>query len=281
MLALALYSVTVLVLGRLALTRFDLVAGIAILMAGHSARSPGRCGRVARASPGRSSSSRSRPRPRMTRRGTSLRLLAAAAAVPIVAQVVYALWSGEPGLSWIGYHTGRDPEIESWAAVLADLARGLGAHVGHGLRPRQPEPDGHDRALAGAHLRARLARRRAAAWRAACAPRQRRRRALAARRARRARRAGTGALAAVPALDGAALGAARPALSAAGRAAGRREPCSRALELRYAFDDLPHFEWGAVALVALRNAVLIAFAVVLWRSETSTARASGRRPTPA
>ena len=33
-LALALYSVRVLVLGRLALTRFDLVAGIAILLAG-------------------------------------------------------------------------------------------------------------------------------------------------------------------------------------------------------------------------------------------------------
>ena len=50
-------------------------------------------------------------------------------------------------------------------------------------------------------------------------------------------------------------------------------------ELRWAFDDLPHFEWGAVTLVALRNAVLIAFAVVLWR--TITARASGRRPTTA
>ena len=34
------------------------------------------------------------------------------------------------GLSWIGYHAGRDPEIESWAAVLADVARGLGAHAG-------------------------------------------------------------------------------------------------------------------------------------------------------
>ena len=40
----ALYSVSVLVLGRLALTRFDLVAGIAILLAGHGARSPGRAG---------------------------------------------------------------------------------------------------------------------------------------------------------------------------------------------------------------------------------------------
>ena len=37
------------------------------------------------------------------------------------------------------------------------------------------------------------------------------------------------------------------------------------LELHSAFDDLPHFEWGAIALVALRNAVLVAFAVALWR----------------
>ena len=58
-----------------------------------------------------------------------MRLLAAAAAVPIAAQVAYFLWSGEPGLSWIGYHAGRDPEIESWAAVLADVARGARART--------------------------------------------------------------------------------------------------------------------------------------------------------
>ena len=59
----------------------------------------------------------------------------------------------------------------------------------------------------------------------------------------------------------------------------RRRACSRALELRYAFDDLPHFEWGAIALLALRNAVLVAFAVALWTA--ATARASGRPTRPA
>jgi len=123
LLALALYSVSVLVLGRLALTRFDLAAGIAILMAGRYARSPGRAG----AWLGLAGALKLVPlaaAPAMTRRGSSLRLLAAAAAVPIAVQVAYFLWSGEVGLSWIGYHAGRDPEIESWAAVLADLARG-------------------------------------------------------------------------------------------------------------------------------------------------------------
>src|SRR4051812_27279180 len=43
-LALGLYSVSVLVLGRLALTRFDLAAGIAILLAGAYAHRPGRAG---------------------------------------------------------------------------------------------------------------------------------------------------------------------------------------------------------------------------------------------
>ena len=37
-------------------------------------------------------------------------------------------------------------------------------------------------------------------------------------------------------------------------------------EVRYAFDDLPHFDKSAIALVALRNAVLVAFAIVLWRA---------------
>ena len=63
LLALALYSVSVLVLGRLALTRFDLAAGHrdpawrGTAPAARAARAPGS------GSPGRSSSSRSRPRP--------------------------------------------------------------------------------------------------------------------------------------------------------------------------------------------------------------------------
>ena len=129
LLALGLYSVSVLVLGRLALTRFDIAAGIAILLAGYCARSPGRAG----AWIGLAGALKVVPlaaAPALMRRGTSARVLVAAAAVPVLAQVVYALWSGELGLSWIGYHAGRDPEVESWAAVLADVARGLGAHAG-------------------------------------------------------------------------------------------------------------------------------------------------------
>ena len=50
------------------------------------------------------------------------------------------------------------------------------------------------------------------------------------------------------------------------------------VELRWAFDDLPHFDWGAIALLSVRNAVLVVFAVVLWRA---IGRASGRPTTTA
>src|SRR3954453_15523639 len=118
-LALGLYSVSVLVLGRLALTRYDIAAGIAILLAGAGGRSPGRAGFWI----GVAGALKVVPlaaAPALTRRGTSARVLVAAAAVPVIAQIAYALWSGELGLSWIGYHAGRDPEVESWAGVLAD-----------------------------------------------------------------------------------------------------------------------------------------------------------------
>ena len=72
LLALGLYSVSVLVLGRLALTRFDLAAGIAILLAGACARSPGAPG----AWIGLAGALKLVPlaaAPALTRRGTSVR----------------------------------------------------------------------------------------------------------------------------------------------------------------------------------------------------------------
>jgi hypothetical protein len=50
------------------------------------------------------------------------------------------------------------------------------------------------------------------------------------------------------------------------------------VELKFAFDDLPQFDWGAVALVALRNVVLLAFAVSLWRAVTAPGRGIPTRP---
>ncbi len=221
LLALGLYSVSVLVLGRLALTRFDIAAGIAILLAGYCARSPGRAG----AWVGLAGALKLVPlaaAPALMRRGTGLRTLVAAAAVPVLAQVVYALWSGELGLSWIGYHAGRDPEVESWAAVFADVARGLGAHAGTAF-------DHGSQNVTGTAARW-LGRLFALASIAAAL--------LVARRARRAdadpalslltalataRGARTRALASVPAVARAALGLPRPALPAAGAAARRGE----------------------------------------------------------
>jgi hypothetical protein len=274
-LALGLYSATVLVLGRLALTRFDLVAGIAILLAGAGASRPGRAG----AWIGLAGALKVVPlaaAPALTRRGTSVRVLVAAAAVPLLAQVAYTLWSGELGLSWIGYHAGRDPEVESWAAVLADIARALGAHAGTAFDHGSQNVTGTaarwlGRCFALASIAAAL---------------------LLARRARRMD--ADPALSLLTAL--ALLVALAPVLSPQyllwlaplSAFLAPRYPLQAVLlalaavltraEVRFAFDDLPQFDWDAVALVALRNAVLTAFAIVLWRA---IARGRGRPTRPA
>ena len=51
------------------------------------------------------------------------------------------------------------------------------------------------------------------------------------------------------------------------------------LELNLAFDDLQHFAPGAIALLIVRNALLLALAYVLWRA--ATAPANGRPTTTA
>ena len=275
-LALGLYSVSVLVLGRLALTRFDLAAGIAILVAGHLARSPGRAG----AWIGLAGALKLVPlaaAPALARRGTSTRLLAAAVAVPVAVQVAYALWSGELGLSWIAYHAGRDPEVESWAAVLADVARGLGAHAGTAF-------DHGSQNVTGTTARW-LGRLFAVASVAAAL--------LLARRARRADADPALSLLAALAL----LVALAPVLSPQyllwlaplSALLAPRFPLQALLlalaavltrvELHFAFDDLPRFEWDAVALVALRNGVLLAFAIALWKAVGRPAQPGGMRLT--
>jgi hypothetical protein len=272
-LALGLYSVSVLVLGRLALTRFDLAAGLAILLAGSAAARGGRAG----AWLGLAAAIKLVPlaaAPALARRGATLRTLAAAAAVPLAAQVIYTLWSGELGLSWIGYHAGRDPEIESWAALLADAARAFGAHAGtafdHGS---QNVTGGTARWLGRIFAVAAVG--------------------LALLLARRVRRVDADpALALLAAL--AALVAVAPVLSPQyllwlaplSALLAPRYPLQAVLlaltsvltrvELKFAFDDLPRFAWGAIGLVALRNIALAAFAVALWRAATATGRASGR-----
>jgi hypothetical protein len=269
-LALGLYSVSVLVLGRLALTRFDIAAGIAILLAGAGARSPGRAG----AWIGVAGALKLVPlaaAPALTRRGTSSRVLVAAAAVPVIAQIAYSLWSGELGLSWIGYHAGRDPEVESWAAVLADIARGLGAHAGTAF-------DHGSQNVTGATARW-LGRLFALASIAAAL--------LVARRARASD--ADPALALLTAL--AVLVALAPVLSPQyllwlaplSALLAPRYPLQAVLlalaavltraEVRWSFDDLPHFDAGAIAFLGVRNALLVLFAVVLWRA---IGRASGR-----
>jgi hypothetical protein len=196
--------------------------------------------------------------------------------VPIAIQVGYFLWSGEVGLSWISYHAGRDPEIESWAAVLADIARALGAHAGtafdHGS---QNVTGGTARWLGRFFALASIG--------------------LALLLARRVRRANADrALALLAALG--ALVAVAPVLSPQyllwlaplSALLAPRYPLQAVLlaltcvltrlELDVAFDDLPHFHWGAIAVLALRNAVLAAFAVALWKAVTAPGSGTPTRP---
>jgi hypothetical protein len=189
----------------------------------------------------------------------------------VIAQIAYSLWSGELGLSWIGYHAGRDPEVESWAAVLADVARGFGAHAGTAFDHGSQNVTGvtarwMGRVFALASIAAAL---------------------LVARRARAAD--ADPALSLLTAL--AMLVALAPVLSPQyllwlaplSAFLAPRYPLQAALlavaavltraEVRWAFDDLPRFDTGAIALLSVRNAVLLLFAAVLWRA---IGRASGR-----
>jgi hypothetical protein len=129
--ALAVYTASVLVLGRLAFTRFDLAVGLALLGAGLL----GRRGPVwAAALVGLAGALKAAPIAALgalLEQRTWVRVIAAGLAVPILAQLVYLAAYGDPGLSWISQQTGRGTQVESWAAVLADLGRAGGAHVTH------------------------------------------------------------------------------------------------------------------------------------------------------
>ena len=164
--------------------------------------------------------------PALTRRGTSVRAArrrGGRARSPRRSRT--SSGAGSSGLSWIGYHAGRDPEIESWAArARRRRARRSGAHAGTAFDHGSQNVTGATARWLGRIFALASIGARAAAG-AARAPRRRRPRARAAGGARRARGARAGALAAVPAVARAALGAARPALPAAGRRCWRSPAC--------------------------------------------------------
>jgi hypothetical protein len=265
-LALGLYSVSVIALGKLALSYFDLAVGLAILLAGCQAGRPGRAG----AWLGLAGALKLVPLaavPALASRGSLPRLVAVAAAVPLAAQVAYVLWTGEAGLSWISYHAGRNPEIESWAAVLIDIAHGLGVHA------RISFDHGSWNVAGGS---ARLLGRLFALASVVAA-------SVLAVRARRV--AADPALALLAAL--ALLVTLAPVLSPEyllwiaplSALLASRYPLQACLlasaavltrvELRLAFDGLQHFESSAVILLAIRNVVLAAAAWTLWRAATA------------
>jgi hypothetical protein len=273
-LALGLYSVGVIALGRLALTRFDLAAGLAILLAASAPRGSGRAG----AWLGLAGALKLAPlaaAPALAPRGSTRRVLVAAAAVPIGAQIAYALWSGESGLSFLGYHSGRNPETESWAALLVDGARALGADAGmsfdHGS---WNVTGGLARVLSPLFAVAAVAMAWLLAWRA---------RRVGAEPALALLAAVTLLVTLAPVLSPqyllwlvplSALLAPRYPLQAVLLALA---VVVTRLELLYAFDDLQRFAPGAVALLAARNLLLVAVSLALWRAATDRRAPASRQ----
>ena len=163
--------------------------------------------------------------------------------------------------------------------MLADVARGLGAHAGTAFDHGSQNVTGTTALLARPRSSRSPRSPPRCCWRAARgAPTPIRRSRCSAALAVLVALA-PGALAAVPAVARAALGLLAPRYPLQAVLLALASVLTR-VELRFAFDDLPRFDWGAIALVALRNAVLVARS----RSrsgEPATGRASGRPPRPA
>jgi hypothetical protein len=263
---LATWSVCVLVLGRLALTRFDLSVGLALLGAVLiRERRPVASALLV----GVAAAIKAAPLAALTalaRGARPGRYVALAVAVPVAAQVAFLTVTGDPGLGWLRYQSGRGAQIESLAALVGDAGRTLGATVGwrfdHGSDNLTGTlPDTMARVFAVALV----------AWVVACL-------------VRRLEPTAEGVLVAVggivvlsPILSPqyllwlaplCALAAPRFPLQAAVFALA----CVLTrLEVSLAYDHLRTFSGWAIALLAVRNLVLLLWLAAIWR-------ATGRQP---
>jgi hypothetical protein len=276
--ALLVWTCSLLVLGRLAFTRFDLAAGLALLGAGLTVRSAPWAARLI----GVAGALKVAPLaaiavlPQLRRRWPAI--VGNALLVPVAAQLAFVVWTSDRGLDWLGEQAGRQVQVESWPAVLADAGRVLGANV----RWVQEYSQTTD-ALAGTLPDALglLFGLAAAAWLAAWG--------LATWRGR------TGGPLAVLALLG-GLVALSPVLSPQyllwltplaawlaprylGQALLLVVVCVvTRLEVSLAYDDLRTFDADSVALLALRNVLLAAWvAAVAVRAWRGGAEPSGPR----
>ena len=115
--ALVVWSACVLGLGRVSLTRFDIVVGLAVLAAALALE---RRPRIAGAALGIAAALKIGPLAGAA--GLPRRAWAPALALPIAAQLAFVSLTGCWGLEWVRYHLDRSPQLESWAAVVAELA---------------------------------------------------------------------------------------------------------------------------------------------------------------
>ncbi len=115
--ALVVWSACVLGLGRVSLTRFDIVVGLAVLVAALALE---RRPRIAGAALGIGAALKIGPLAGAA--GLPRRSWVPALALPIAAQLAFLAVTGSWGLEWVRYHLDRSPQLESWAAVVAELA---------------------------------------------------------------------------------------------------------------------------------------------------------------
>ncbi len=150
-----MWSVCVLVLGRLALTRFDLSVGLALLGAvlvrerrpGASALLLGVAGAI-KAAPLAALTA-------LARGARPGRYVALSVAVPIAVQVLFFAITGDPGLGWLRYQSGRGAQIESLGRARRRHRPGSRGVGGLALRPRQRQPHRHPAGHPGPAVRRR------------------------------------------------------------------------------------------------------------------------------
>ena len=265
--ALLVWSACVLGLGRVSLTRFDIVVGLAVLAAGLALE---RRPRLAGLALGLAAALKIGPLAGVA--GLPRRAWAWALLLPVASQLAFAALTGCWGLSWVRYHLDRSPQLESWAAVVGELAERAGlAHARIGFDHGSWNVIGDLADIAGRLSSVALV-------------------AVAVLVARRARPSGLALLAALGAVVAfgsvlspqyllwlaplSALLSARYPLQAMLLVAS----CALTrLELWLTIDDLPSLSGAGLAAIAARNAVLLGWLCVVYRASARKTSQEGLR----
>ena len=265
--ALLVWSACVLGLGRVSLTRFDIVVGLAVLAAALALE---RRPRLAGIALGLAAALKIGPLAGAA--GLPRRAWVWVLLLPVASQLAFAALTGCWGLSWVRYHLDRSPQLESSAAVVAELADRAGlAHARIGFDHGSWNVIGDLSDLAGQLSNVALIVGAV----------------LVARRARPSGLALLAGLGGVVAFGSvlspqyllwlaplSALLAARSPLQAALLVA----TCALTrLELWLTIDDLPSLSGAGLAAIAARNVVLLCWLCVVYRASARKTSQEGLR----